>query len=92
LELWFSAGARYEQKLSASSGVMATSFDPESPASKAGTRDGDIIVSFAGESVIGIDEVHRLLSADRAGKRLPLIVLRGVHLLDMTVTPAHRPG
>jgi S1-C subfamily serine protease len=81
----------YEYKLPASSGVMATSVDPESPAAMAGLRDGDILVSFAGESVSGIDELHRLLSADRVGRRLPLLALRGVHLLDMTVTPTHRP-
>jgi S1-C subfamily serine protease len=81
----------YEYKLAASSGVMATNVDPESPAAKAGLRDGDILVSFAGENVSGIDELHRLLSADRVGKSLPLIALRGVHLMDMTVTPTHRP-
>ena len=81
----------YEYKLPASSGVMATSVDPESPAGKAGLRDGDIIVSFAGERVSGIDELHRLLSAERVGKRSPLVALRGVHLLELTVTPTHRP-
>jgi S1-C subfamily serine protease len=81
----------YEYKLPVSSGVMATSVDPESPAGKAGLRDGDIIVSFAGESVSGIDELHRLLSPARAGKPLPLLALRGVHLVDIAVTPAHRP-
>jgi S1-C subfamily serine protease len=81
----------YEYKLPVSSGVMATSVDPQSPADKAGLRDGDIIVSFAGESVRGIDELHRLLSADRAGKSLPLMVLRGVRLVDLTVTPEDRP-
>lgn len=79
----------YEYKLAASSGVMATNVDPEGR--KAGVREGDILVSFAGESVSGIDELHRLLSADRAGKILPLLALRGVHLLDMNVRPAHRP-
>ena len=81
----------YEYKLPASFGVMATSVDPESPAGKAGLRGGDIIVSFAGESVSGIDELHRLLSGDRVGKLLPLMALRGLHLIDMTVTPTHRP-
>jgi S1-C subfamily serine protease len=81
----------YEYKLPASSGVMVTSIDPESPAAKAGLRDGDIVVSFAAESVSGIDELHRLLSADRAGKPLPLLALRGIHLLDLNVTPTHRP-
>jgi S1-C subfamily serine protease len=81
----------YEYKLPVSSGVLATSVDPESPAGKAGLREGDIILSFAGESVSAIDELHRLLSAERAGKRQQLIALRGISLVDLTVTPETRP-
>ncbi len=81
----------YEYKLPASSGVMATSVDPEGPAGKAGLREGDIIMGFASETVSGIDELHRLLSADRAGNRLPLLALRGVQLVVVTVMPTHRP-
>jgi S1-C subfamily serine protease len=81
----------YEYKLPASSGVLATNVDPESPAGKAGLRGGDIILSFAGESVSAVDELHRLLSAERAGKRQQLIALRGISLLDLTVTPETRP-
>jgi S1-C subfamily serine protease len=81
----------YEYKLPASSGVLATSVDPESPAGKAGLREGDIILSFAGESISAVDELHRLLSAERAGKRQQLIALRGISLLDLTVTPETRP-
>jgi S1-C subfamily serine protease len=80
----------YEYKLPVSSGVMATHIDPQSPAERAGLRDGDIIVSFAGESVSAIDELHRLLTADRVGKNLPLMVLRGVSLLELSVIPANR--
>jgi S1-C subfamily serine protease len=81
----------YEYKLPTSSGVMATGIDPEGPAGMAGVREGDIIVSFAGETVSGIDDLHRLLSADRTGRRLPLLALRGVQLVDITVMPGHRP-
>ena len=81
----------YEYKLPASSGVMATSIDPEGPAGKAGVREGDIIVRFAGETVSGIDDLHQHLSADRTGRRLPLLALRGVQLVDITVIPEHRP-
>ena len=81
----------YEYKLPVSTGAMATSIDPKSPAEKAGLRDGDIIVSFAGESVRGVDELQRLLTADGAGMPLPLIVLRGIRLLDLTVVPENRP-
>jgi S1-C subfamily serine protease len=81
----------YEYKLTMSTAVMVTSVDPASPAKRAGLCDGDIVVSFAGGSVGGIDELHRLLSADRVGKAAPLMVLRGVRLLDLTVTPESRP-
>jgi S1-C subfamily serine protease len=81
----------YAYKLPVSSGVMATSVDPGSPAEKAGIREGDILVGFAGENVAGIDDLHRLLSEDRAQKRLPVVVLRGVSLLDLMVTPEPRP-
>ena len=81
----------YEYKLPASAGVMATHVDPRGPAEAAGLREGDIVVSFAGERVSAIDELQRLLSAERVGKRLPLMAMRGVHLIDMTVTPTHRP-
>jgi S1-C subfamily serine protease len=81
----------YEYKLPASSGVMATSIDPEGPAGMAGVREGDIIVRFAGETVSGIDDLHRLLSADRTGRRMSLLALRGVQLVEITVIPEHRP-
>jgi S1-C subfamily serine protease len=70
---------------------MATHIDPQGPAEAAGLREGDIIVGFAGERVSAIDELHRLLTDDRIGGRVPLVVLRGVYLQDLTVVPQHRP-
>jgi S1-C subfamily serine protease len=81
----------YEYKLPGSSGVMVTHIDPGSPAEVSELREGDIIVSFAGEQVGAIDELQRLLTADQVGKRVPLVVLRGVYLLDLTAVPEHRP-
>jgi S1-C subfamily serine protease len=81
----------YEYKLPVSSAVMVTHIDPQSAADKAGLREADMIVSFAGESVSAIDELYRLLTADRAGKPVPVRVLRGVYPLDLTVVPDHRP-
>jgi S1-C subfamily serine protease len=80
----------YEYKLPVSSGVMATELDAAGPAAKAGIREGDVIVSFAGEAVRAVDELHRLLSAERIGQRQPLVVLRGASLVNLSVTPANR--
>lgn len=81
----------YEYKLPVSSGVMVTHLEPQSPAETAELREGDIIVSFAGERVSGIDELQRLLTADRIGTRVPVVVLRGIYVVDLTVLPEHRP-
>src|ERR1700758_1418607 len=81
----------YEYKLAADSGVMANSVEPDGPAAHAGMRDGDIILSFAGETVSAINELHKALTAERVGKPQPVLVLRGVSLVDLTMTPAARP-
>jgi S1-C subfamily serine protease len=80
----------YAHKLPVSSGVMATELDANGPAAVAGMREGDVIVSFAGEAVSAVDVLHRLLSAERIGQRQQLVVLRGISLVDLNVTPANR--
>ena len=81
----------YEYKLAADSGVMATSVDSNGPAARAGMRDGDIILGFAGETISAINELHKVLTAERVGKPQPVLVLRGVSLVDLTMVPAARP-
>lgn len=81
----------YEYKLSTSSGVMATSIDPDSPAAKCGMRDGDIILRFTGENISAINELHKVLSAERVGTPQSVLVLRGVSLVDLTIVPSTRP-
>jgi len=81
----------YEYKLVADTGVMATSVDPDGPAARAGMRDGDIVLGFAGETISAINELHKALTAERVGQPQPVLALRGVSLVDLTITPAARP-
>jgi S1-C subfamily serine protease len=48
---------------------------------------GDILVTFDGQPVATVDDVHRRLSAWPGGKRLVLRVIRGRGLLEALVTP-----
>lgn len=73
--------------LSVETGVMIESIEEDSPALHAGLRKGDIIVGFAGTSVPGIDELHRLLTEEKVGVTQPMLVLRGSEKLYINIVP-----
>ncbi|HZF23488.1 MAG TPA: trypsin-like peptidase domain-containing protein, partial [Burkholderiales bacterium] len=66
---------RYHE-LEIESGVRIASVESGSPAEKAGLREGDVVVSYDGTAVAGIDDVHRLLTETRVGQEAPIVVLR----------------
>jgi S1-C subfamily serine protease len=80
----------YEYKLPVSSGVMATKVAGGAAASRAGIQEGDVIVSFANEPVEGIDDLHRLLTAERGGKEQTIVVLRGIAIKHLRIVPQDR--
>jgi S1-C subfamily serine protease len=77
-------------QLAVSSGVLVVSVEPGSPATVAGVRDGDVILAFAGETVTGIDDLHRLLTEDRIGEPVLLTILRGGARRQLTIVPAEK--
>jgi S1-C subfamily serine protease len=69
-------------------GVLVTEVVADTSASAAGVHDGDIIVGFDGAPVERTDDLHRLLTGERAGVDATLRVLRGVDVVDLRITPA----
>ncbi len=77
---------RYHQ-LPVASGVLVIAVAPDSPAARAGLREGDILVAFNGQPIPSIDTLHKLLTGDRIGAEVQLTILRGTEKLDLPVTP-----
>ncbi len=69
------------------SGVLVASVEPHSPAQRAGLTEGDVIVGFADQPVARIDDLHRLLTEERAGQRLPLAIIRRSEKLTLNIVP-----
>jgi S1-C subfamily serine protease len=72
--------------LSQEGGALVDRVQPRSPA--AGVLEpGDAILSMNGTAVLGIDDIHRLLSGWPSGKLLPLTLLRGTKVVHAAVRP-----
>jgi S1-C subfamily serine protease len=71
-------------------GILVISMDEKSPASKAGIREGDIIIEFGGHSVAGIDQLHKILTDLMPGQIFKTVVLRGSKMLDYEITPLEK--
>jgi S1-C subfamily serine protease len=77
-------------QLAASSGVLVTAVEPGSAAAAAGVRVDDLIVALEHRAIRGVDDLHRLLTADRIGVATPLTVLRGRETRELSITPGER--
>jgi S1-C subfamily serine protease len=73
-------------------GVLVLHVEADSPAAKAGLREGDIIVGFKNQAVSGIDELQRLLVGSEIGVRSVLEVVRHAFKVQMDVTPRETPA
>jgi len=80
---------RYYQ-LPVDSGVLVISQDGSSgvnPATLAGLKPGDVIVGFDGQSIRGIDDLHKLLTDERIGRTMEIVVIRGTQKLSLAIAP-----
>src|SRR3954454_13373505 len=74
-------------QLETKSGVLVNEIEPNSPASRAGIEDGDIIVAFDSKPIADIDDLHRLFTDEVVGREAKLTVLRRYERFDFTIRP-----
>ena len=80
-------------QLPVETGVLVVSFETNGEASaarEAGLLAGDLVVEFDGVPIRGIDDLHRLLTDERIGKRVPVTVIRGVQKLTLELVPKEK--
>jgi S1-C subfamily serine protease len=71
--------------LTNSHAVRVESLQPAGPARQAGLEPGDLVVEFDGKPVNGIDDLHRLLTAERIGTTSQMVVVRRAQKLALPV-------
>jgi serine protease Do len=74
-------------KLSEERGALVKSVDSDTPAEKAGLKEGDVILRYQGEAVQGAAQLARLVRETPTGRTVSLEVSRGgaVHKLSATL-------
>ena len=73
-------------------GAMITACEPDKPADVAGLMSYDVVVRLDGEPVTGVDDLIRLLNADRIGREVAVDALRRGQLRTFKVKPTERPA
>jgi S1-C subfamily serine protease len=72
------------------SGAMIMGAEPDAPAAAAGLMSHDIVVRLDGAPVTGVDDLIRLLNADRIGRAVTVEALRLGRLREFTLRPVER--
>src|SRR5208283_5244033 len=73
--------------LPSDSGLLVESVVAGSPAERAGLRQRDVIVRFDRHSIASVDDLHRLLTAERSGQSAEVEVVRGTELRKLLIVP-----
>ncbi len=73
-------------------GALVAMTEPESPAAKAGIKDGDVITAINGQTITDPNTLRNQVSAYPPGTKLDLSVLRDGKTQKIAVTTSERPG
>lgn len=78
-------------KLGVDKGVLVTRVENGSPSEKAGMKAGDVITSFNGKEVAGVDELVRAIHSHKIGQKVDITFWRGNDKMNVSATLAESP-
>jgi len=79
-----------KEKLGQEAGLLLASVESGSPADKGGLLLGDTLVGMAGQPVRHMDDLAGVLNGDRVGKAVPVKIIRGGNVQELSVTIGER--
>ena len=72
-------------KLPEERGVEITRVEPDSPADKAGLKVGDVVLSYDGQRIEGMEQFRRMIRETPAGRHAAVSVFRNASTQNLTV-------
>jgi S1-C subfamily serine protease len=87
----FSRALARRLHLDTGSGVLVVAVSRGAPAEAADLRAGDVVLKLDGVATPSVDAIHKLLTRDRIGKRVELLVLRDGETKTLSLLVTERP-
>jgi serine protease Do len=81
-----------ELKLKEERGAVIVTVAPESPAAQAGLKENDVVLEYAGQRVISVEQFQRMVRETPAGRTIALQISRDGAPQQVSVTLKARPG
>jgi S1-C subfamily serine protease len=78
---------RLARELAQESGVEIVQVVEDSPASAAGLRAEDLIVSMDDTPIAGVDQLHKLMVSDAIGRTIRIGLVRSGRRIDVELVP-----
>ncbi|HCU37294.1 MAG TPA: protease DO family protein [Armatimonadetes bacterium] len=87
-----SAGFARYAGLATDQGVVVMEVFAGGPAAQAGLREGDVIMSVGGKTVINGEDLREAILAQEIGQQVPVVINRGGQQTTLNITAGRIPG
>ena len=75
-------------RLPVETGVLVVGVEPDSPAQRAGLREGDLLIAYGAHDVPDVDALHRILTEETVGAPAEMTAIRGTQKLTLGIVSA----